>query len=271
MEAKMYTRISLQWDYLARTVILSMPEYVRRALIKFLHKLPSKPEYAPYESAPIQYGQKIQYSDPPDTSEILPPDEINIVQQICGTFLYYAIAIDNTILPALSDISSQQSKATQNTAKHVTKLLNYLATNPDAEIKYRASGMQLAIHSDASYLSVAQSRSRASGMHFLTESPPDPKLANTFIPTINGILHVVCIIMRNVMASAAESEYGTMIINARHALPIRTTLIEMGWPQGPTPIQVDNSTAVGIATKAIRQKKSKAMDMRFYWINDRIA
>ena len=35
-------------------------------------------------------------------------------------------------------------------------------------------------------------------------------------------------------------------------------------------IQVDNSTAVGIATKEFRQKKSKAMDMRFNWINDRI-
>ena len=64
-----------------------------------------------------------------------------MLQQVCGTCLYYAIAIGNTILPALNDITSQQSKATQNTAKHVAKLLNYLATNPDAEIKYRASGM----------------------------------------------------------------------------------------------------------------------------------
>ena len=54
----------------------------------------------------------------------------NIVQQVCGSFLYYAIAIDNTILPALSDISLEQSKATTNTAKQVAKLLNYLASNP---------------------------------------------------------------------------------------------------------------------------------------------
>ena len=72
------------------------------------------------------------------------------------------------------------------------------------------------------------------------------------------------------MASAAEAEFGTIFINAQKAVPIRTTLIEMGWPQGPTPIQVDNSTAVGIANKTMNQKKSKAMDMRFYWINDRI-
>ena len=44
----------------------------------------------------------------------------------------------------------------------------------------------------------------------------------------------------------------------------------MNWPQPPTPIQVDNSTAVGIANETIKQKISKAMDMRFYWVIDRI-
>ena len=44
----------------------------------------------------------------------------------------------------------------------------------------------------------------------------------------------------------------------------------MGWKQGPTSIQVDNSTAVGFATKDFGQMKSKAMDICFYWINSRI-
>ena len=61
--------------------------------------------------------------------------------------------------------------------------------------------------------------------------------------------------MRNVIASVAEAEYGTMFINAQQAITIRTTVTEMGWPQGTTPIQAQNSTAVGIATKAIHQKK----------------
>ena len=64
--------------------------------------------------------------------------------------MYYAISINNTIIPALSNISSEQSKSTTNTAKQVAKILNYLASNPQAEIQYIASGVQLAIHSDAS-------------------------------------------------------------------------------------------------------------------------
>ena len=68
------------------------------------------------------------------------------------------------------------------------------------------------------------------------------------MPTTNSILIVVFKIMRNIMASAAEAEYITIFVNAQTAVPIRTTLSEMGWPQGPTDTQVDNYTAVGIAT-----------------------
>ena len=157
------------------------------------------------------------------------------MQQVCGMFLYYAIAIDNTILPALSDISSEKSKSTTNTAKQVAKLLNYLASNPQAEIQHRASGMQLAIHSDASYLSVAQSRSRASGVHFLTEGLPDPENPEDFVPTTNGILLVVCKILRNIMASVAEAEYGTIFVNSKTAVPICTILSKWDGKRDPQP------------------------------------
>ena len=74
----------------------------------------------------------------------------------------------------------------------------------------------------------------------------------------------MCNIMRNIMVSAAEAKYGTIFVNTQTAVPIRTNLYEMGWKQVPTAIQVDNSTEVGIATKELRQNKSKTMDMRFY-------
>ena len=71
------------------------------------------------------------------------------------------------------------------------------------------------------------------------------------------------------MASAAEAELGDLFLNCQEAVPIRITLEEMGHSQPPTPVQVDNSTALGIATRTIKQCNSKAMDMRFYWIRDR--
>ena len=74
-------------------------------------------EYSPHICTPIQYGQIIQYTDPLDAAEYLSDKETNLIQQVCGTFLCYVIAIDNTILPALSDISSEQFKDTKNTAE----------------------------------------------------------------------------------------------------------------------------------------------------------
>ena len=107
-------------------------------------------------------------------------------------------------------------------------------------------------------------------MYFITKGPPEPENPEGVVPTTNGILLVVCKIMHNIMASAAEEEYVTIFIKAQTAVPIRNTLSEMGWPQGTTATQVEISTAVGIVIKEFRQKKSKAMDMRFYWINYRI-
>ena len=101
-----------------------MPEYVKHALHKFQRLLTSLPEHSPYvHNAPI-YGRSIQYSDPEDSSYLLPPINCNLIQQIVGTFLYYGIELYNTILVSLNDISLEQSKKTSNTSKNITKLLN---------------------------------------------------------------------------------------------------------------------------------------------------
>ena len=70
------------------------------------------------------------------------------------------------------------------------------------------------------------------------------------------------------MFSAAEADIGATFLNAKNALPIRTTLKELRHPQPPTLLQLDNTTTVGFANNAIKQKRSKAIDMRFYWIID---
>jgi hypothetical protein len=57
--------------------------------------------------------------------------------------------------------------------------------------------------------------------------------------------------------------------NAKEASALRTVLMEMGHEQPPTPLVTDNVTAAGIANDTVKQKQSKAMDMRFYWLRDR--
>ena len=75
--------------------------------------------------------------------------------------------------------------------------------------------------------------------------------------------------MSNVMGSAAKAEIGAAYINGQEAVPIRALLRKLGHPQPATPIQVDNSTSDGLVNNTIKQKRSKAINMRFYWIRDR--
>ena len=135
-----------------------MPKYVTRALHKFkqaLQKfhLDNKPEYSPHKHVEPNYGQKVQHSEPTDDEPPLDYFKINLIQKSVGTFLYHGIAVDNTIVVALSTIASEQSSDTSNLAKKITQLLNYLATHPDATIRYKRSDMVLWVHSDTSYLS----------------------------------------------------------------------------------------------------------------------
>jgi Reverse transcriptase (RNA-dependent DNA polymerase) len=152
----LFCGITLTWDYENRTVDLTMPNYVRDALIEFEHQAPNKPEYQPHRHNPPQFGVKTQLTEPIDKSAPLSKQEILRLQQITGKFLYYSRAVDPTMNVALSTLASQQTRGTQQTKQDATKFLNYCATNPNATIRYHASDMILKVHSDASYNSEPQ-------------------------------------------------------------------------------------------------------------------
>jgi hypothetical protein len=141
------------------------------------------------------------------------------------------------------------------------QLLDYIATQEDAVITYKASDMILAVHSDASYLSEPKARSRAGGHFFLSaavDAPPN-----------NGAILNIAHIIKHVMASATEAELAALYIVAREAVYIRIILDELGHKQPATPLQTDNSTAEAVCNGKIQPKRTKAMDMRFHWLRDR--
>jgi hypothetical protein len=114
--------------------------------------------------------------------------------------------------------------------------------------------MLLNLHSDASYLSESEARSRAGGIAFMSN--------NNNNPPMNVAIHVHSSIMKNVVASAAEAKIGALFHNGQDACTLRQTLIEIGHPQPPTPLQTDNQCADGIINDTVKQRRSKAIDMR---------
>eukprot|EP00804_Cyclotella_cryptica_P011209 CCRYP_007737-RB/>CCRYP_007737-RB protein AED:0.21 eAED:0.17 QI:0/-1/0/1/-1/1/1/0/1078 len=259
-EGKEFVKIELDWDYDQGKVHLSMKPYRDKALRQFDNLEPSKAQDSPYPHVPIKYGAAEQFVET-DESPSVGKDEQKHVQKVNGKFLWYARAVDGTLLTPLSALAAQQAKPTTNTMKRVKQFLDFIATQDPAILTYRKSGMVLAAHSDASYLNESAAHSRAGGHHFLSE--------NVEHPPNNGAILNVAEIIKAVMSSAAESELGALFINAKKAVVERTILEEMGHRQPPTPIQTDNSTAEAIINARVQPKRTKAMDMRFHWLRDR--
>lgn len=120
--------------------------------------------------------------------------------------------------------------------------------------------------SDASHLSEERAKSRYAGYFYLGNKPDPGKR----MPPLNGPVHINCKLLKHVTASSFESELGGMFHNGQDGAYIRAILEEMGHPQPPTPMMTDNLAATNIANDIGKQKRSRAIDMRFYWIKDRI-
>ena len=81
---------------------------------------------------------------------------------------------------------------------------------------------------------------------------------------------MVAKILKMITSSAMETEVAVNFYNTKEALPFRVTLTEMGHPQPPNPMGVDNETAICFLKSTMIQEISKAIDMRFYWVRDRV-
>ncbi len=155
----------------------------------------------PYLPEPKKFGSDAQAPLPPDDMPKLGANGIKRVQQIVGSILCYAGAVDMTVLMALSSIAIKQTKVTEITMGRCIQLLDYLATNEMAKIRFHASDMILNIHSDASYLFETGPCSSTCGHFFMGWMPNNNEPIQ-----LNGAFHTNSTIMRFVVAFAAEAK-----------------------------------------------------------------
>jgi hypothetical protein len=166
--------MNINWDYINKNVHVSMLDYAPETLIRFQHTPPTKPQHQPYPHVKPMYGATKQYAETKDTSPPLSKQDKKYVEEVVGTFLYYAQCVDSTMLTALGSIATQQANPTRNTMIKVKQFLDYASTHPNAIVTYQASDMVLAAQSDASYLSKANACSQAGGHFFMSSDTPRP-------------------------------------------------------------------------------------------------
>jgi hypothetical protein len=165
------------------------------------------------------------------------------------------------MLPALRTLATQQATPTKNTMKKIKQFLDYPSTTSDAVVTYHGSDTVLARHSNASYLSKSNARSRARGHFFIS--------SNVELPPNSGVVSTILQIIKAVMSLGAEAKVGALFINCHEAVPARHVLEFLGHPQPPTPMQTDNMTALGVLNQNV-MKKMKLMDIKYHWLQCRI-
>jgi hypothetical protein len=71
-------------------------------------------------------------------------------------------------------------------------------------------------------------------------------------------------------SSAAEAELSALFLNCKEGIICRLSLKELGYPQLHTTVHCNNATTVGIANNTIKRQRSRSMEMRYFWIVDKV-
>jgi hypothetical protein len=135
---------------------------------------------------------------------------------VCGKFLYYARAVDTTMLHTLNDLATQTTKRyRKNNGGSIIHFLNYCATHPDAELIVRASDMVFHNHSDRAYLVASEARSRAGGFTYMGNHKGKPQRINGAILVIGGFPLIATFLnssRRCVINSILSVEFGYILL-----------------------------------------------------------
>jgi hypothetical protein len=176
-------------------------------------------------------------TDPPDITQPLTASQNLELQKL----LYYAQAVDMTMLVALSSLASQQTKGTEHTAEDAVKFLNYCTTHSESIICYKKLDMILRCHSDASYLLESQARRHAGGFYYMGA-------VDISYTTINSAILASTTIMKPVLSSGSEAKIGALFHNCKRATILCTTLQEMGYLQPATPCKLTTPRPAALQT-----------------------
>jgi hypothetical protein len=127
--ATVYSGMTLKWDYKNRTCDISMTGYVSNVLSKFQHDAPKHPQNTPSRYVTPVYGAKTQYATKDETPPLTAKQCLTI-QKVTGSVLYYARAVDPTVLMPLNDIATEQTKATEKNASRHKSNVGLLSHSP---------------------------------------------------------------------------------------------------------------------------------------------
>ena len=182
-----------------------MPGYIKKALQRLNHKPSPGAQFSPHQHTPFTFLKKGEKQHAKEITETptLDKETSRWIQPGIGSLLYYARALESTLLPTLNQLGTQQALPTTNPKKALERALDYAHTYKNAYLQFNASDMILHVHSDAAYLVLPQARSCIAGyFRLLSKNPTTPH---------NGAMLIECKRLKNICSSAAEAETNRVI------------------------------------------------------------
>jgi hypothetical protein len=162
-QGKHYLSMTVKHDKAANTISLSMPGYIAKVLARFKDWLGTHTAASSGVCKAPAYGVKVQQPVRDDTLPLSAADKTTL-QEIVGSILYYARAVDPTMLTICNTISSDQAMPTEAVKAQAVRLLQYAARYPDNELVFHESKMHLILQADASFNSRSKGRSVPGGI-----------------------------------------------------------------------------------------------------------
>ena len=145
-ECVSFLGFTVNYDRIGRTLSLSYPSYIPDLLTRL--DIPNlRTCKSPCVYVPPNFGSKDPQVENKDTSAPASKEELTTLQTIIGSILYYARAVDATMLTAVCLLASQQSAPTANTMAAAYRLLGYAKLHPNHCLVFKPSDMILRIHS----------------------------------------------------------------------------------------------------------------------------
>ena len=273
-EGTQYCGLTIAWNYDQQTFMLSMPGYIECALQCFQHTVPMHAKHSPHAWNQPQYGTKVQYATEPRYYSI---------PWCCQQTACSRSARNVTFLCMHHWHHHAQSHWLFGNATIETHWSHHARHRQIVKLCCLTSWCQTSL----------QSQWHGSVDRFWCKLPFQGKFAlymhgislfvwqtmQTHPNCHNHMMQSLCTMPLYMLCATSWRKLSLLHLKpssldcftmARRRVPFEFVSEELGHKQPPTPMKTDNTTAEGLANDTVKQKWSKAIDMHFYWIRDRV-
>ncbi len=262
----LYCGITLEWDYVGRTIDISMLGYIRRKLQEYKHITPKKLQTYPYSPEPKKFGAEAQAPHPPRLDTKTWYKRHQTYAENCGQHFILCKGgwYDRVNGPQFHRGRADNSNGKHNGVMHPTIGLLFRTCGCKGPVPRFQHDLQYSLGCLLSFGGKSPQQGMWSFFHGVDATGWQAHSFDWSFPCQHHNF-TFCYCLR--CWSAIECPL-PQLPNGGYFWP---TLTDMGHLQPKTLDHCDNATAVGIANNTNKQQRSHSMEMRFFWIGDKIA